>query len=108
MFYQTFCEQENRSGAIANRSLRLNPPQVCGTIVPMNSRINQVSPSTIVKCPACGGKSLYAPSNAFRPFCSERCKDHDLGAWANEQFRVAADTPPYDGTVTAPSAQILH
>lgn len=41
-----------------------------------------------VPCPACGGPSLFAPDNRFRPFCSERCKLHDLGAWANESFRV--------------------
>jgi endogenous inhibitor of DNA gyrase (YacG/DUF329 family) len=42
------------------------------------------------RCPACGGPSLYAPENTFRPFCSERCKLHDLGDWANERFRVEA------------------
>ena len=41
-----------------------------------------------VRCPACGGPSLYAPENRFRPFCSERCKTHDLGAWASESFRM--------------------
>ena len=50
----------------------------------------------IVRCPACGGKSIYAPSNPFRPFCSERCKGMDLGAWASESFRVPDDSPPDD------------
>ena len=36
----------------------------------------------VVACPQCGGKSVYAPSNPYRPFCSERCKNLDLGAWA--------------------------
>ncbi len=27
--------------------------------------------------------------NPFRPFCSERCKVMDLGAWAQEQYRIA-------------------
>jgi len=26
--------------------------------------------------------------NAWRPFCSERCKLIDLGAWATERYRV--------------------
>lgn len=43
-----------------------------------------------VRCPACAGPSLFAPENRFRPFCSERCKLYDLGAWANESFRVEA------------------
>jgi endogenous inhibitor of DNA gyrase (YacG/DUF329 family) len=49
-----------------------------------------------VRCPACGGKSIYAPSNPFRPFCSERCKGMDLGAWASESFRVPDESPPDD------------
>lgn len=48
----------------------------------------------LVRCPACGGDSIYAPTNVFRPFCSERCKNMDLGAWASEDFRVPAETPP--------------
>lgn len=51
-----------------------------------------------VTCPTCGGQSLYAPANAFRPFCSERCKNMDLGAWASESFRVPTEAPPEDLT----------
>lgn len=50
----------------------------------------------IVRCPACGGDSVYAPRNPFRPFCSERCKNMDLGAWASESFRVPDESPPDD------------
>lgn len=42
----------------------------------------------VVRCPACGGDSVYAPSNRWRPFCSERCKQQDLGAWASEEYAV--------------------
>lgn len=45
-----------------------------------------------VPCPTCGGDSVYAPSNPARPFCSMRCKNIDLGAWASENFRVQAET----------------
>ena len=41
-----------------------------------------------VRCPACGGKSRYAPDNPFRPFCSARCREHDFGAWATENYRI--------------------
>ncbi|MFY8053939.1 MAG: DNA gyrase inhibitor YacG, partial [Limnohabitans sp.] len=41
----------------------------------------------IVVCPQCGGPSRYETKNAFRPFCSERCRNIDLGAWANEEHR---------------------
>jgi uncharacterized protein len=46
----------------------------------------------IVTCPTCGGESVYAPENPYRPFCSERCKNVDFGAWATESYRVPA--PP--------------
>ena len=42
----------------------------------------------IVDCPQCGGVSQYTPNNRFRPFCSERCKQLDLGAWASEDFKL--------------------
>ncbi len=54
------------------------------------------APERHVICPACGGDSLYGPSNPYRPFCSERCKQIDLGAWASESFRVPAEAPPDD------------
>lgn len=44
----------------------------------------------LVRCPNCGGPSVYAADNPHRPFCSERCRNHDLGAWANETYRVPA------------------
>ncbi len=50
----------------------------------------------LVTCPSCGGDSVYSPQNPFRPFCSERCKGIDLGAWASESFRMPADVPPDD------------
>ena len=52
--------------------------------------------SRVVTCPACGGKSLYAPENRWRPFCSERCRRIDLGAWASESYRVPAQPGPDD------------
>jgi uncharacterized protein len=52
------------------------------------------APARVVRCPACGGDSLYGPQNRWRPFCSERCKSMDLGAWASEQFRVEGEDPP--------------
>jgi uncharacterized protein len=54
------------------------------------------TPVRMVTCPTCGGDSVFAPTNAFRPFCSERCKGIDLGAWASESFRMPTQTPPED------------
>jgi endogenous inhibitor of DNA gyrase (YacG/DUF329 family) len=42
----------------------------------------------IVTCPTCGGGVKWTSGNEFRPFCSERCKLMDLGAWASEQHRI--------------------
>jgi endogenous inhibitor of DNA gyrase (YacG/DUF329 family) len=50
----------------------------------------------MVTCPTCGGPSVYAASNPCRPFCSERCRRNDLGAWASEGYRVPAAPPVED------------
>lgn len=47
----------------------------------------KVSAPRLVLCPTCGKPVDWAAS-AFRPFCSERCKLIDLGAWAAERYRV--------------------
>jgi endogenous inhibitor of DNA gyrase (YacG/DUF329 family) len=40
-------------------------------------------------CPICG-----KPSDAkFRPFCSRRCADVDLGRWLGEVYVVPGDEP---------------
>lgn len=57
---------------------------------------SHATPARLVRCPACGGESVYGPQNSFRPFCSERCKSMDLGAWASESFRLPDETPPDD------------
>ena len=62
-------------------------------------------PVKIVNCPACGGPSVYAPSNLFRPFCSARCKNVDFGAWASEDFRLPADLTPDEGQFGDPKLQ---
>ena len=50
----------------------------------------------VIRCPGCGGPSVYAGTNEFRPFCSARCKNNDFGAWASERYAVDADTTPKD------------
>ncbi len=54
-----------------------------------------------VACPTCSTVGPYLPTNPFRPFCSERCKLIDLGAWAEERYRIAGANagapPPEDG-----------
>ena len=51
-------------------------------------------------CPRCGTQVEWRSSNPFRPFCSERCKLIDFGAWAMERYRIpernATDAKPED------------
>ena len=54
------------------------------------------TPARVIRCPGCGGPSVYASTNEFRPFCSARCKNNDFGAWASERYAVDADTTPKD------------
>ncbi|HMS06452.1 MAG TPA: DNA gyrase inhibitor YacG [Burkholderiaceae bacterium] len=49
----------------------------------------------LVRCPTCGGDSIFAPSNPHRPFCSQRCRQIDLGQWSDESFRLPG-TPAFD------------
>lgn len=52
--------------------------------------------TTVVNCPTCGKKVEWKPQSRFRPFCSERCKQIDLGAWAAEQYTIGGDERPAD------------
>lgn len=63
------------------------------------SSLNANTTPKIVKCPTCGGDSIFAPSNLWRPFCSERCRQIDLGAWASESFSLPANPPVEDDTL---------
>jgi endogenous inhibitor of DNA gyrase (YacG/DUF329 family) len=53
--------------------------------------MQSVEKKRLVPCPECGELSEFSPCNAFRPFCSERCKMIDLGIWASEGYRI--ETP---------------
>ena len=59
---------------------------------------------TTVPCPRCGATSAFTRANPWRPFCSERCKMIDLGAWATESYRVPAEDqePPEDDSSPTP------
>jgi len=48
----------------------------------------QAPQARIVKCPQCGAPVRWEAASRWRPFCSERCKTLDLGAWAAEAYRV--------------------
>lgn len=56
-------------------------------------------PARIARCAHCGQSTRLDTSNRWRPFCSERCKLLDLGAWFGERYAVPAeDQTPGPGT----------
>jgi len=52
----------------------------------------------LVTCPQCGRNVLWDAANRYRPFCSERCRLIDLGAWVNENYRVPVQNDKDDFT----------
>ena len=44
------------------------------------------------RCPICGRPRAHQ----YRPFCSARCRDIDLGRWFGEVYTVPAVEPGYD------------
>ncbi len=40
-------------------------------------------------CPICGEDAVQA----FRPFCSKRCADIDLGRWMTGRYAIPAEAP---------------
>jgi endogenous inhibitor of DNA gyrase (YacG/DUF329 family) len=42
-------------------------------------------------CPNCSKKDTWHQDNAFKPFCSDRCKLIDLGEWATEARTIAGE-----------------
>lgn len=42
-----------------------------------------------MSCPICAGES----TPKYRPFCSRRCADVDLGKWINGSYAVPSQNP---------------
>lgn len=47
-----------------------------------------MSQTPTVECPTCGAPVEWSAESKFRPFCSDRCKLIDLGAWASEEHKI--------------------
>lgn len=50
--------------------------------------VRVVSMPRVVRCPICQAE-VYWEGNPHRPFCSERCRFIDLGAWTEGRYRIA-------------------
>ena len=46
-----------------------------------------------IKCPVCDKNAEWS-DNRWRPFCSERCRNVDLGKWFDEDYCVAGESVP--------------
>lgn len=60
------------------------------------------TPRRMVTCPNCGKPALFAPENRFRPFCCERCKLIDTGAWASGAYVVPGQETPLSEETDSP------
>lgn len=45
----------------------------------------------VAKCPQCGKETQFS-GNEFRPFCSERCKILDFGAWVDGEYALPTES----------------
>lgn len=41
-----------------------------------------------VQCPICRLTIVFTSVNKFRPFCSARCREADLAAWASDHYQI--------------------
>jgi len=44
-------------------------------------------------CPVCRAPAVHR----FRPFCSQRCADVDLGRWVKGNYRIPTEEAPAEG-----------
>lgn len=58
------------------------------------------APVKTYPCPRCGKPTVWA-DNPTKPFCSARCKLIDLGAWANEDYKIGAEDTPFSDELDA-------
>lgn len=70
----------------------------------MNEPTTKATKPRIVRCPQCGEDALWSPENPWRPFCSERCKQIDLGCWASDSYRIPVQEGETDPESPAPLA----
>jgi endogenous inhibitor of DNA gyrase (YacG/DUF329 family) len=57
-----------------------------------------------MRCPICDKHFDPAASKAM-PFCSERCRQIDLGRWLREAYSVPIERDPEEDSEGAPPAE---
>ena len=61
-----------------------------------------------VDCPTCGTALEWKPTNPFRPFCSDRCKLIDLGAWASTEHKIPVSPDAEDELFSEDLPEQVH
>ncbi|MCG8434761.1 MAG: DNA gyrase inhibitor YacG [Gammaproteobacteria bacterium] len=51
---------------------------------------------SVVSCPNCKTPVQWEERSPWRPFCSERCKLIDLGAWFEERHSIPGEAEMLD------------
>ena len=58
-----------------------------------------------LRCPTCKREIDWSDAHPYRPFCSERCRLIDLGAWLGEKHAIAGDSAELADEAAAPSEE---
>jgi endogenous inhibitor of DNA gyrase (YacG/DUF329 family) len=64
--------------------------------------------ATTVKCPTCRRPVAWSEDSTYRPFCSDRCRLIDLGAWLTEQHKIPDESGTEAGTEDTPGDPENH
>jgi endogenous inhibitor of DNA gyrase (YacG/DUF329 family) len=54
--------------------------------------VSDAAAPKVWRCPTCG--KAVAADGPYRPFCTDRCKNVDLGAWLLGHYRIPAVADP--------------
>ena len=62
---------------------------------------------TTLNCPRCGKLTTWE-DNDYRPFCSERCRLIDLGAWSQESYRIPVENCVQEDELNVPTSDVAE
>ena len=65
----------------------------CLNLKGFGAKMVEASSKSGGKCPVCKA----ATETKWRPFCSKRCADVDLGRWVTGGYAIATDEAPSSG-----------
>ncbi|HVJ08119.1 MAG TPA: DNA gyrase inhibitor YacG [Acidisarcina sp.] len=54
----------------------------------MNTAKKKAAKKTILRCPTC--RTIVTMKDEDYPFCSDRCRQIDLGKWASGVYRISS------------------